>query len=362
MTQPIDVTFTSVSNTNSDKASDMTVNERRGVKPKVLLVTTGGTITMLRGPRGELCPCEDAARLIATIPELKQLADIDVVSVANVDSSNLTPDFWLDLSKAIFQRINDYTGFVVAHGTDTLCYTASALSFLLQELNKPVIITGAQVPLEEVGSDGRTNLINAVRVAISDLAEVAVVFGTLIIRGTRAKKMSVFDMQAFISVNDVPLGTIGLSIKFSDFARLRSRRKPLFRPFLNENVAMLPVYPGIKPEVIEYLAGSHDGIVIEGYGAGNIPTGDKSLIPVIAAAIARGVPVVVCTQCIVGSTEMELYQVGRAALDAGAIPAMDMTPETTMVKLMWVLGQTRDIATIDSMMQKCFVGELHEVS
>lgn len=330
-------------------------------RPRVLIVTTGGTITMLRGMDGCLYPCEDAGKLLEKVPELSLLADIDILPLVNVDSSNFTPDLWLIIARAIFQRIKEYDGFVVTHGTDTLCYTSAALSFALQELNKPVIITGSQVPLEEIGSDGRNNLINAVRVAISDLAEVAVVFGSLIIRGTRAKKTSVFDMQAFISVNDVPLGTIGLSIKFSDFARRRSRKKPLLRAFLNQNVALLPVYPGLRPEVIDYLALTHDGIVLEGYGAGNIPTGEKSLIPAIAAAVARNVPVVVCTQCIVGSTEMELYQVGRAALEAGAIPAMDMTPEATLVKLMWVLGQSNDISAIDSMMQKNFVGELHEV-
>ncbi|NCB39094.1 MAG: asparaginase [Erysipelotrichia bacterium] len=354
-------TSTSVLNTSSDKGKLMGISDNVSAKPRVLILTTGGTITMLRGPKGALYPCEDAGSLIAKIPELSWLAEIDILAVANVDSSNLMPALWLTISRAIFQRIKDYDGFVVAHGTDTLCYSAAALSFMLQELNKPVILTGAQVPLEEIGSDGRANLINAVRIAISDLAEVAVVFGSLIIRGTRAKKMSVFDMQAFISVNEVPLGTIGLTIKYSDFARFRSRKKPLLRAFLNENVAMLPVYPGLKPEVIDFLAGSHAGIVLEGYGAGNIPTGERSLIPAIAAAISKNIPVVVSTQCIIGSTEMELYQVGRAALDAGAIPAMDMTPETTMVKLMWVLGQSDDITTIDSMMQKSFVGELHEV-
>jgi L-asparaginase len=285
-----------------------------------------------------------------------------VLSLANVDSSNLTPDLWITIGRAIYQKMQSYDGFVVTHGTDTLCYTSAALSFILQELNKPVVVTGAQVPLEEIGSDGRANLINAVRVAISDLSEVVVVFGSLIIRGTRAKKTSVFDMQAFVSVNEVPLGTIGLTIKFSSFARSRTRKKPLLRAFLNENVAMLPIYPGLKPEVLDFLADNHAGIVLEGYGAGNIPNEKYSLIPAIKKATDRNVPVVVCTQCIVGSTEMELYQVGRAALDAGAIPAMDMTPETTMVKLMWVLGQTDDLATVDSMMQKSFVGELHEVS
>lgn len=331
-------------------------------KPKILLLTTGGTITMLKSPNGALQPCEDADKLIKAIPELSSLAEIEILPIVNIDSSNFTPQVWLTIAKAIFHRMKDFDGFVVAHGTDTMCYTAAALSFMIQELNKPIVITGAQVPLEEIGSDGRSNLINAVRVAISDLAEVAVVFGSQIIRGTRAKKMSAFDMQAFVSVNDNPLGKIGLSIKFDESAHLRSKKKPLLRPFLNDNVAMIPVYPGIKPEIIEYLAQNHSGIVIEGYGAGNLPTDENiNLIPAIKSAIERKVPVVVCTQCILGSTEMELYQVGRAALDVGAIPAMDMTPETSMVKLMWVLGQTDDIESIDSMMQKSFVGELHEV-
>ncbi len=339
----------------------MKANQPLQQKPRVLLVTTGGTITMLRGAGGSLQPCDDAGELISRIPELSLLADIDVLSLANVDSSNLTPDLWISIGRAIYQKMRDYDGFVVTHGTDTMVYTSAALSFILQELNKPVIVTGAQVPLEEIGSDGRANLINAVRVAISDLAEVAIVFGSMVIRGTRAKKISVFDMQAFVSVNEISLGTIGLTIKYSDFAGLRTRKKPLLRAFLNENVAMLQVYPGMKPEIVDFVADNHDGIVLEGYGAGNIPNQKNSLIPAIRRATEKNVPVVVCTQCIVGSTEMELYQVGRAALDAGAIPAMDMTPETSLVKLMWVLGQTDDLADVDSMMQKPFVGELHEV-
>lgn len=336
------------------------IEEKKQNKPKVLIVSTGGTITMLKDSAGSLSPCENASALINKIPELENLADIDVLPLANIDSSNLTPDLWVAIAKAIYQRIKEYDGFVIAHGTDTLCYTAAAISFMIQELNKPIVLTGSQVPLEEIGSDGRSNLINAVRVAISDLSEVAVVFGSLIIRGTRAKKLSAFDMQAFTSVNDIPLGTIGLSIKFNHGARFRSKRKPMLRTFLNKNVAFLTVYPGMKPEILDFLAENHDGIVLAGYGAGNIPNGEFSLVPAISRATAKNTPVVVCTQCMMGSTEMELYQVGRAALDAAAIPAMDMTPETTIVKLMWVLGQTDDIATIDSMMQKNFLGEIHE--
>jgi len=331
-------------------------------KRKVLLVTTGGTITMLRNGGGTLSQCQDAGILTERVPELGELAEVDLVSVSNTDSSNIQPGLWVDTARAIYERMDDYDGFVVTHGTDTICYTSAALAFMLQELPRPVVATGAQVPLDDIGSDGHRNLINAVRVAVSDVAEVTVAFGSEIINGTRAKKTSVFDMQAITSVNAYPLGNIGLFIKFNAAARKRGPRKVLFQPFLNDSVAAVHVYPGFDPAILDYLASTHAGVVLGGYGAGNIPTEVKSLIPAIRAATDRGVPVVICTQCIIGSTQMELYEVGRAALDAGAIPAMDMTPETALVKLMWVLGQTDDLARVTSLMQKPFAGELHAQS
>jgi len=330
-------------------------------KPRVLVLTTGGTITMIRNEEGFLSPCAEAGILLERMPELRNLADLDLVHLFNVDSSNVLPQNWVSIGEAIYRRIDDYDGFVVTHGTDTLCYTSAALSFFLQEIPKPIVVTGAQVPLDDIGTDARSNLVNAVRVATSEIAEVVVVFGTQVIMGTRAKKTSAFDMQAITSVNTQPLGNIGLSIKLNRIARARGRRRALFQPFLNENVAMVHLYPGFKPDILNYLSGTHEGVVLEGYGAGHIPTEYRSLVPAIRAATAKSIPVVIGTQCIIGSTQMELYDVGRAALDAGAIPAMDMTPETTLVKLMWVLGQTGDLATVYSMMQKSFVGELHRV-
>ncbi len=330
-------------------------------KSRVLLISTGGTITMVQTSSGDLAPAESADILLERVPEVKTLADVDLLPLANIDSSNIDPAVWLRISRELYKRYRDYDGFVITHGTDTLAYTSAALSLMLQELGKPVVVTGSQVPLEEIGSDGRANLINSFRVAVADLAEVSVVFGSQIIRGSRAKKTSAFDMQAFTSANALPLGTIGLSIKFAREAVKRSKRKPMLRPFLESSVCLLPVFPGIRPELVTHVAETHKGIILEGYGAGNIPTeGAFSLVPAIQSATSRGVPVVICTQCLVGSTEMELYRVGRAALQAGAIPAMDMTPEMALVKLMWVLGQTSDLATIDSMMQKSFVGEVHE--
>lgn len=331
--------------------------------PKILLITTGGTITMIREEEGGLAPCHNTEILSTYVPELNLIAKFDILPVIDVDSSNIQPEFWSKLAQIIYDRMPNYDGIVVTHGTDTMAYTAAALSFMIQELPKPIVITGAQVPLLDIGSDGRINLINAFRVATLDIAEVVIVFGSEIIRGTRAKKLSAFDIQAFTTVNEFPLGTIGLTIKLHGNYHKRSKRKPLLQNSLDPNVAKISVYPGLKPEIIEYLASTHNGIVIEGYGAGNIPTeGNSSLCNSIAQATSKNIPVVICTQCIVGSTELELYNVGRAALKAGAIPAMDMTPETTLVKLMWLLAQTKDISKIESMMQKSFVGEVHEIT
>jgi L-asparaginase len=328
-------------------------------KSRILIVTTGGTITMFAGEDGTLVPSGDSPGVLKRVPELGSIAELDFVTVGDDDSSNLQPAFWLDVAQAIYDVYESYDGFVVTHGTDTMVYTAAALSFVLQELGKPIVLTGAQVPLVNVGSDGRSNLVNAVRVATSDLAEVCVVFGTRVIRGTRVRKVSAFDLQAFQTINALALGTIGLTLRLEDHARRRaSRRRPLFTSGLCPEVARIPTWPGMDPEILRFLGAHHRGLVIEGFGVGTLPSTTRSLVPAIRDITNAGVPVVVCTQCVVGSTAMELYSVGRGALDAGAIPAMDMTPEAAQVKLMWALGQSRDLRVIESMMLKDYAGEI----
>ncbi len=328
-------------------------------RPRILLLSCGGTITMARGEDGSLGPAGVQA-LLDRLPELQSMAEVEVLSLGDLDSANVQPEFWVQLSAALYERYADYDGFVVTHGTDTMVYTAAALSFFLQELGKPIVLTGAQVPLTQVGSDGRANLINAVRVACADLAEVCVVFGTRVIRGTRARKTSAFDLEAFSSMNETLLGTIGLTLRLAPHARRRSQqRRPLYSPKLCAQVARLAVWPGMEPEVLRMVAAQHAGLVIEGFGVGTVPSHERSLLPAIRWATSeRGIPVVLGTQCVVGSTALELYQVGRGALEAGAIPALDMTPEAAQVKLMWALGQTRDLRQVESILLKSYVGEL----
>lgn len=330
-----------------------------GRRARVLLVTTGGTISMRRDGAGGLVPYNSGPTLLEQVPEIASLAEVTVLDLGNEDSSSIQPAFWQDIARAIYDRYREYDGFVVTHGTDTMVYTAAALSFFLQELGRPIVLTGAQVPLEQVGTDGRANLVNAVRVATSDLAEVCIVFGTLVIRGSRARKTSAFDLQAFHSGNAPPIGTLGLTLRISPEARRRAQnRRPLYQPSLCTQVARIPVWPGMDPAILRFLGQDHAGIVIEGFGVGTLPTGERSLLPAIHETVAAGVAVVVTTQCVVGSTALEVYEVGRRALEVGAIPAIDMTPEATQVKLMWALGQSRDLRLVESIMLKDHVGEL----
>jgi len=327
-------------------------------RPRILIVTTGGTIGMLPGPDGALAPSEDGARLVQKVPEALEIADLECLSLGEQDSANVQPSFWIDVARTLYERYRDHDGFVVTHGTDTMVYLASALSFFLQELGKPIVITGAQVPLTHPGSDGRSNLVNAIRTAASDLAEVAICFGTRVMRGTRTRKTSAFDLQAITTANEAPIGRIGLDLRLADHARRRAARHPLFQPHLEERVARISVWPGMDPDVVRYLAAHHAGLVIEGYGVGTVPNRHNSLIPAIREATEKGVAVVVGTQCRLGATAPERYEVGRSALEAGAIPAMDMTPECTQVKLMWALGASRDLRTVEAIMSRNHVGEL----
>lgn len=328
-------------------------------KPKILHIATGGTIAMAKTPDGSMAPFQNAEELLAAIPQVREIADVHMVTLPEVDSSNISPEYWMDLARIVAKKYTEFDGFVITHGTDTMAYTASALAFMLQELDKPVAITGSQVAIGILGSDGPRNLINAFRVAASDCAEVVVVFGSRIIRGVRARKISAFAMEAFESINENPLGEIGISMRISRRAARRTGKRLLFTPTLDPLVAMATVYPGMEPALLEHMVATHHGLVLLGFGTGNIPTeGARSLRDTVRKATQNGIPVVVGTQCVLGSTNLGLYRVGKDILEAGAIPSVDMTPEATLVKLMWVLGQTRDMDRISSMMLKPYAGEI----
>lgn len=324
---------------------------------KIKLLLAGGTIGMIRNQQtGALQPAGNMGEIFQLVPELQKEAQIDFERVMNLDSTNMKPEHWELLAKTIQKQYNQFDGFVIAQGTDTMAYTASALSFALQNLSKPVILTGALMPLNELGSDGRNNLIYACRTALHDLAEVAIVFGSKIFRGNRTTKCNEALFDVFESPKFPPLGEIQRPIHLNEWRKKRRKRVPTFMPHFNNKVAAIKVFPGFQAEFLQHMVQSGiQGMVIEGFGPGNIP---GTLVQTITKTIQKGIPVVVGTQMAHGRTNLEAYEVGYQALKAGVIEAKDMTTETCVTKLMWCLDQTHDIKKIAKMMLTDYAGEL----
>lgn len=328
-------------------------------KPRILLILTGGTITMVQEPeRGVLVPASKPDDLIAAVPHLQRMVDLDLRVISNIDSSDLQPELWSDIARTIVETQAEYDGYVVTHGTDTLAYTAAALALLIEH-PKPIICTGAQRPLTgDHISDAPINLAHAVEAATLDLGEVCIAFGSRLLRGSRAHKLSAFHYEAFTSFGVPALGEFGGRVQLAGGHRRRSVDPMRLRPHeLERQVAWLPIFPGMNPLLLDQLvACGIRGLFLQGYGAGNVPTHARSLIPGIQAAVEHGVAVVLGTQCRVGGMDA-LYATGQAALDAGAISAGDMTPEMTVVKLMWALGQTRSLAELQALLEMSVAGE-----
>lgn len=298
-------------------------------------------------------------RLHALAPELKTLAQISFRSAFNLDSSNLNPSHWQILAEIIEAEIDQYDGFVIIHGTDTMSYTASALSFMLSNLTKPVILTGSQRPLGELRSDAKSNFIDAIEFATLDIPEVGICFNHRLFRGNRTKKVSIEEFDAFQSPNFEPLAKAGINIQVS-----ANVRKPdgLFRVTkkFNPSVISFPIFPGMRANDFMVLAKSKiQGIIFEGFGAGNVPTIENSLIPLIEALVKANKLVAIKSECIQGSTNLNLYEGGRKALEAGAISCKDMTREAALVKLMFLFGNLDNLQRIKSNFSLSLAGELN---
>ncbi len=244
------------------------------MRKTVLLLHTGGTLGMVGGRPHTLKPAPFAEALRARVPELTELANVELELFSNLDSSEVQPEAWLALARRLHQRLPEVDGAVVIHGTDTLAYTASALSFLLPGLRRPVVLTGSQRPLQEVRSDARLNLIDAVTSALRGPPEVTVCFDSHLYRGNRTVKVKVAEYDAFASPNFPPLGTLGVHTHF--LAGLRPRGRPGLLPGLEPRVFLLKVFPGLDPALPLLLLPQLRGLVVEAYGAGNVPVEERS--------------------------------------------------------------------------------------
>jgi L-asparaginase len=291
-------------------------------------------------------------------PKIHEIARLDVHYIDNIDSSNMSPEIWDNLGRVVAEKYNNYDGFVVTHGTDTMAYTASALSFVLGDLGKPVCLTGAQIPGSRIETDARRNFVNAVRVATLDRAGVMLVFDGDIILGARSHKISESKLDAFGPINWGLYGEVRIDIRFSDSAKPRHDRPLQLQPGFESNIGVYTLFPGFPPsELIRHIEREEvKAIILNAYGSGNI---SYIYLDSIKLATSKGIAVVVTTQCLEGATLMHLYDVGRQALKSGAIQSYDMSKECTITKVMWALKRTSSIDELRTILHHNYCGEIN---
>ena len=309
---------------------------------KVLMLGTGGTIASEKTESG-LMPALTSEQLVEKVPELSQLCNVTCKQLFSIDSTNITPAHWLTLVDAIRENYDAYDGFVIAHGTDTMAYTAAALSYLVQYSPKPIILTGAQKPILFENTDSKTNLTDAFRCAVSDLCGVLIVFNGKVLLGTRARKTRTTSLQAFSSINYPELAVLQNGI-LMEYIRPECRPAPVFYRRLNTRVGLMKMIPGADCGLLSYLIEHNDAVIIESYGVGGLPSYQGSgFFGVIRDAIERGKTIVMTSQVQNEGSNLSVYDVGfRLKNDLHLLEAYDMTTEAVLAKLMWILAQTRE--------------------
>lgn len=334
-------------------------------KNNLSILSTGGTVaSVIDYKTGAVHPAFTADDLLRATPELVDYANISAKAIFNILSENMTPEYWKKTAQSVYDEINDGAdGVIVAHGTDTMHYTASVLSFML-ETPVPVVLTGAQRSSDRPSSDAFTNLMGSVVAAKSDIAEVLVCMhdteddpSCALHRGTRARKMHTSRRDTFTSINSEPVATIDNNkVNVSQSYTKRGTKTLELNDNLANNVALVKAYPGMNPEIIDfYVDKGYDGIVVEGTGLGHC---NDDVIDRIARATDENIPVVMTSQCIFGRTNMNVYSSGRRLLNCNVISVGDMIPETAYTKLLWAAGQSDDIDTIREIMQTNLRGEM----
>ena len=310
---------------------------------KILLIGTGGTIASDVTDSG-LAPELTTEQLLSHIPGISDICGVDCLQLLNLDSTNMTPAHWLAIARAVEARYDGYDGFVISHGTDTMAYTAAALSYLIQGSPKPIVLTGAQKPIWFDGTDSKRNLTDAFLYACRGCGGVQIVFNGKVILGTRARKTCSKSFQAFSSVNYPDLAVVQ-DEHLLQYMRCACYPSPVFYDALDDKVGLLKLIPGTPAAVLEFMLDRFDGLVIESFGVGGLPEyeGDASYFDIIHRGIARGKLVVMTTQVPNEGSNLAVYHVGGRLKSAlRLLEAYDMTTEAAVAKLMWIMGQTRD--------------------
>lgn len=309
----------------------------------ILMIGTGGTITSEMTPSG-LTPELNSTQLLSFVPRIGEMCHVDCVQLYSLDSTNIRPAHWLGVARAVRENYARYDGFVISHGTDTMAYTAAALSYLIQGSPKPIVLTGAQKPIWFDGTDSKRNLTDAFLYACRGCGGVQIVFNGKVILGTRARKTCSKSFQAFSSVNYPDLAVVQ-DEHLLQYMRCACYPSPVFYDALDDKVGLLKLIPGTPAAVLEFMLDRFDGLVIESFGVGGLPEyeGDASYFDIIHRGIARGKLVVMTTQVPNEGSNLAVYHVGGRLKSALCLlEAYDMTTEAAVAKLMWIMGQTHD--------------------
>ena len=336
-------------------------------RKKILIIYTGGTIGMSKTKKGYAPSMKSFLNNLDKIDELHNplMPKWDIIAINPIlDSSNISVNEWNKMAKVIADNYSKYDGFVMLHGTDTMAYSASALSFMLEGLSKPVIFTGSQIPLCEIRNDAKDNLITSLMIATNDkINEVCLYFGGKLLRGNRSIKYSSEGLIAFSSPNYTSLAEAGIEIKYRDDLLLNKTNKKFHLVTLKQiPIGVIKIFPGIQFDLFEsILTEKMKGIVIETFGSGNIPNLDGEILPMINRAFKSGTLVTVCSQCPHGKVSLGTYETSNSLKQAGAISGYDMTSEAAVAKLYYLFSQDLSLSQIKKQMETNLRGELDKM-
>ena len=318
------------------------------MKKKILMIGTGGTIACKQTEEG-LLPAQSSEELLSAVPGAGELCDAEFCQLFNLDSTNIGRIHWIAIAKKIQEEYDRYDGFLITHGTDTMAYTASALSYLIQDADKPIVITGSQRPMGEFVTDAGKNLQDSLRFVCAGIAGgVYIVFDGKALIGTRARKVRTKSTAAFESINYPTFAFIDGNRIFPYLGKPRRAKTPKFYDALSDRVCLIKLFPGIRPDIFDYAAEHYDAIVIESYGVGGIPQdAEDSYLAKIERLTSMNKTVVIASQVMLEGSDADVYEVGyRSIHNYHALQSYDMTIEAAITKLMWILAQTGDAEKI----------------